>query len=273
MFLDSERRLPLTLRLLLYLVVYFGLVAVLQAATEAVPAPVAVRRFGFLLLVVPLVAGMTWVFRRRLDRRSWAGVGLPRPGVGPLLFGCLAGFGLAGLITMVEWSFGWREGAGGWALLPFLLSFAASLGVGFAEELAFRGYYLANLGERLPLWLATLVIGLIFGALHLQSAPAAWASGVMVSCVAMTFLFVTVRLVTGSLWAAIGLHWGWNWSQGHLYGALERSGPELLVGPAGFHEAGLISTGVILLALAVVAWGSRRRIRWGHTLSPDLVKS
>jgi hypothetical protein len=35
-----------------------------------------------------------------------------------------------------------------------------------------------------------------------------------------------------------------------------------MVGPPGFSEAGLVSTGVTLLALAVAVWAFRRRIRW-----------
>ncbi|WP_214104492.1 CPBP family intramembrane glutamic endopeptidase [Acrocarpospora catenulata] len=273
MFLDSEQRLRLPLRLLLYFVAYFVLVVALQAVTEAIPAPMAARRLVFLVLVVPLLAGMTWVFRRWLDRRSWEGIGLSGPGAGLLLAGCLAGFGLVGLITLVEWSAGWRDVVGAWDPWLFLMSFAASLGVGFAEEVAFRGYFLANLGERLPLWLVALITGLVFGALHLQSAPAAWAPGVITGCVVITFLFTAVRVGTGSLWAAIGLHWGWNWSQGHLYEALQRSGPELMVGPAGFHEVGLVSTGITLVATVLVAWGLRRQIRWSRAFSPGLQKT
>ncbi|MGN9786084.1 hypothetical protein ACTMTF_31970 [Nonomuraea sp. ZG12] len=105
LFLDSERRLRRPLRLLLYFVVYFVIVAGLQA----VPFPAAVRKPAFLLLVVPAIAGVTWAFRRWLDRRPWDDVGLLRPGAGGLISGCLAGIGLAGMVALVGWSAGWRD--------------------------------------------------------------------------------------------------------------------------------------------------------------------
>ena len=50
--------------------------------------------------------------------------------------------------------------------LWIVLTLVPSLAVGVAEELAFRGYVFATLGERMPVWAAGLLMSVIFGLLH-----------------------------------------------------------------------------------------------------------
>lgn len=47
-----------------------------------------------------------------------------------------------------------------------VLALLPSLGVGFCEELAFRGYIFQTLNERMPLWVAAGVSAILFAAYH-----------------------------------------------------------------------------------------------------------
>lgn len=97
----------------------------------------------------------------------------------------------------------------GWVLLNTAL-------VGLSEELMFRGVLLQALRHTLPVWPAVLLGTLAFGAIHslnvfitgdlrgalLQSAAAALSG----------LLFTALRLRTGALWPAIGVHALWDFA-------------------------------------------------------------
>ena len=73
----------------------------------------------------------------------------------------------------------------------------------FAEELLFRGVIFAGLAQRLPLWWAAIVSGLIFGAAHLDP----WS--IVPLAVVGTGLALLYRR-TGSLWPNIIAHGAFN---------------------------------------------------------------
>ena len=234
--------------------------------------------------------GLTRLFRLGWDRRPWSGMAVSpfrgRLAAGGFLLGAammaavFAVEGLAGWLRVA----GWRPGlaARPEALLEMFAILLLFASVGFSEELAMRGYVFQSLGERLPTWAATVVTGVLFGALHFTYAD----FGVLfvVSAVVLTAFLVASRILTGSLWLAIGWHAGWDWLQTAVLGvreveilpsggavlAVERHGPPLLVGRGAALEAGLVSIFVELAGFLALVLIARRRggVPWRSRLSP-----
>jgi uncharacterized protein len=71
-----------------------------------------------------------------------------------------------------------------------------------AEELFFRGYFFGALRNWHGPWLAAVVTGLVFGAIHVGSTPVAF----LVPLAMLGFMLCVVRWQTGSLLPCMALH-------------------------------------------------------------------
>lgn len=226
---------------------------------------------------------LTYLFRRRVDRRPWEGMALPSlwRRLPDFLTGYFLGAAMLGAVVGVAYLAGWvsvtgsEAAATGWAsALGYILAgFFATLPDGVCEELMMRGYWFQNLAERWPVWLATTIMGTGFGLLHFSEyAPTLGFLVFVTNAVVISSFLILTRLVTGSLWFGIGWHAAWNWAQGSLLGIsvltfsdrhpllkLERHGPTLFLGGSSTPEAGLLSLGVDLLGvLLLLAWARVR---------------
>jgi len=220
------------------------------------------------------------VLRARMDRRPWSWIGLDASArmVATLAAGLSTGVLMVGVLLALEWALGWVEPTrvvGSATLSAVLGSLFAALGIGLMEELLLRGAVLQNLGERFPLWAATLVTGLLFGLLHLANPAQRVSAAFVASAAVATLMLVLARFATGSLGWAIGWHAGWDWMQdvlgiatpgedhAHQLIRIAQHGPVLWTGEAPSIEGGLLA----ILLLAVVAagfWGVQvwRGERW-----------
>ena len=149
-----------------------------------------------------------------IDRASWTYVGLGRPAARPRLLtqGFLLGglaIGVPSLLLLMmgelrvvpEIRGSWVGAAG--------LTFASLLPAALGEELLLRGYIFAVLREAIG-WRWTLIAtSIAFGLLHVSN-PGADAESVVLVMLAGFFLG-SVLLATGSLYAAVMVHFGWNW--------------------------------------------------------------
>ncbi|GAA2575879.1 hypothetical protein GCM10010399_01830 [Dactylosporangium fulvum] len=284
LLIDSQRRLRLPLRLTVYVVSVFAAAAVVTYGIvgSGATTPVVVLATVAVLAVTVLV---TYLFRRLLDRRPWADIGMPGPGRRELV-GLAAGFGV-GVAAIAVWfgievSVGWAR-VDGWswtargalpATIAVVVGAVLVLLRAAVEEIAFRGYVFANLVERMRVPVAALVASGIFALLHLFGGVTSigyFAAG-MIEFVLFAVLLTAARVTTGSLWAAIGIHGGWNWAQDYLFGVgtatepdhgdallqLRLTGPGWAVGGTGNVDAGLLN----FVALAVVAAGVLVLARW-----------
>jgi membrane protease YdiL (CAAX protease family) len=88
----------------------------------------------------------------------------------------------------------------------------------FSEEFVFRGYFFGALRNWRGPWVAAVLTGLVFGAIHAGSAPA----GYLVPLAFFGFVLCLLRWRSGSLWPGIALHsinnsvalgagLGWDW--------------------------------------------------------------
>jgi membrane protease YdiL (CAAX protease family) len=71
-----------------------------------------------------------------------------------------------------------------------------------AEEFFFRGFFYRSLRTKLPVVAAAVIVGVIFGAIHLGSTPAEILPVLMI----LGIIFCLVYEKTGTLFSVIGLH-------------------------------------------------------------------
>jgi membrane protease YdiL (CAAX protease family) len=111
----------------------------------------------------------------------------------------------------VYWITGWG-GMSSWAIVLF----AMGLNAAFFEELLFRGVLFRWVEEFAGSWAALLVSSALFGALHMWNPNATWFSSFAIAMEA-GILLGGAYMLTRSLWAPIGLHFGWNVTQGLVW--------------------------------------------------------
>jgi len=229
--------------------------------------------------LVELVAITTSVYlgRRFLDRRSFASLGLKlgRRAFPDVLAGVGITFIIMGLIYLAMSRLGWIHFEGfAWQFdhlpvvlgqtLLYLLIFIIT---GWQEELLSRGYHLQTLSSGINLFWGVLISSAIFGALHLGNPNATWISAVGIF---FAGLFLALGyLCTGQLWLSIGLHIGWNFFEGVVFGfpvsgttsypllRMHVSGPALWTGGTFGPEAGLIILPAILIGALLIGLYTR----------------
>jgi len=219
-------------------------------------------------VVIACVGGAYWLFSRFVAREPmvlFARAGWWRE----LLAGAAGGFLLFSLVVaIVAASGGYHiDGGGGLATLWDPLSLA--LMSGFAEELLFRGILFRYIERTAGSWAALALTSALFGCAHLANPNASLVAAAAIALEA-GLLLGAVYMLTRRLWAAIGLHAAWNFTQGWLYGlpvsgtsagdGLVRgrlAGPDWLTGGAFGLEASLpgvvvaTGAGVAILIVAV----------------------
>ena len=261
----------LIIQITLMLVLMIGLSIPLGISIWAFHWDTAGILYFILNAIIELVAfaASVYIARRFLDKRSFRSLGfkLDRRILPDLLAGILITFIMMGLIYLVMGSLGWIQFGGfAWRFDPLpvvlgqiLLFFGIFIVVGWQEELLFRGYHLQTLASGLNLFWGVVISSVIFGFLHLANPNATWVSALGIF---FAGLFLAMGyLCTGQLWLSIGLHIGWNFFEGVVFGfpvsgivaypllRIHVTGPAMWTGGAFGPEAGL----VVLPALAVGA--------------------
>lgn len=228
--------------------------------------------FGSALIAFLAITISVYLARRYLDHRSFGSLGLKWDSQSrrDVLFGIgLSGL-LMGFVFLVEWAAGWLRFEGfawqtqswTWVLEGFLGSTIVFILVGWYEELYFRGYLLQNLGDGLNLALGVSLSAAIFALSHSANPNLTWEAllGLFASGLFLAYGYLRTR----QLWLPIGLHIGWNFFEGTIFGfqvsglgyfrLIEQTslGPSLTTGGAFGPEAGLIILPAILLGAALI---------------------
>lgn len=162
---------------------------------------------------------------------------------------------------------GWGSVSGAIALLGFMAAAATT------EELLFRGVLFRNVEKRFGTWIALSGTGLLFGLVHLFN-PHASLWGAVAIAIEAGGMLGAAYVATRRLWLPIGLHFGWNWAEGGLFGTGVSgtdgpqgllhgvtSGPTLITGGDFGPEASLYSVLAGLIVTVVFMMLARRR---GH---------
>jgi membrane protease YdiL (CAAX protease family) len=227
-----------------------------------------------------VITGSVYIARRWLDKRSFESLGLKLNR--QALFDTLAGIGITfvqmGFIYFVVFSLGWLTFEGfAWQFDPIntvvtnvLIFFIGFILVGWNEELLSRGYHLQTIASGLNLFWGVVISSAVFGILHLGNPNATWVSAAGIFFAGLYLAYGYIR--TKQLWLPIGLHIGWNFFEGVVFGfpvsgldiyALTRiqvTGPELWTGGAFGPEAGLIVLPSLIVGGGLIYWFTRNRV-------------
>lgn len=246
--------------------------AVAMLATNAIAAwprnPVAALAIGPIL-----AAAMIWLYiftGRRVERRkveefpSHHAVRhlLRGTGLGVLMSGATVGIlALFGAYTIT----GWGSISGMLAVAGMMCAIAVS------EEVFFRGVVFRLLRGRWGTPVALGVSAILFGLVHLVN-PDASLWGAFAIMIEAGIMLGAAYLATGSLWLAIGVHFGWNFATTGLFGSITSgseardslvtavtSGPDWLSGGRFGPEASIIAILVCSIATVVFLVIARRR--------------
>ncbi|GHO93901.1 hypothetical protein KSF_039490 [Reticulibacter mediterranei] len=140
--------------------------------------------------------------------------------------------------------------------LPATVSLLILIGGAVQEEFVFRGIIFRKLESSFGSWIAIAVSAILFGILHLLS-PTATLVGAIALVISAGVLFAAIYILTRSLWWAIGVHLGWNFFEGPVFGVQVSghvipgffssaiTGPEIWTGGSFGPEAGLAAIFIV----------------------------
>jgi uncharacterized protein len=218
------------------------------------------------------ITASVFLARRILDRRSISSLGLHwnSAGIRDLIFGFFLPGLMLGLVYLIEWAAGWLQFEGfAWQFDPWLTflrgmggMFFAFVLVGWHEELISRGYWLQNISEGLDWRWGVAISSSLFSLAHFANPNANIRA--IIGLIAAGLFLALGYLLTRRLWLPIGLHIGWNFFEGPVFGfpvsgmefySLIRQqveGPEILTGGAFGPEAGLVLLPALLIGSAFI---------------------
>jgi membrane protease YdiL (CAAX protease family) len=237
-------------------------------------APASLAEWPLLGASVALAAALIGIYAvlvHRMESRQATEISL-RPG--QVLAGALMGSVLFAAVLGLIHVLGSAQLLGvslSFAVIPAL---ATSMLAAVGEELALRGAVFRIVEESSGTLPALLLSAAIFGLLHALNPGATVVSTVAIAIEAGVLLGAAYAL-TRNLWLPIGLHFGWNFTEGGIFGtsvsggaaskgvfAVTLSGPTLLTGGNFGPEASVIAVAVCLIAALVLVAFSVRTGRW-----------
>ena len=220
-----------------------------------------VLSFALFLLVIPRWAAVRWA-----AKQPWAALGITRAGCNgrpapakALLSGLLIATGLLTLITVIVLSGGWGRWLGHIDVHQLGNAVLLCLGVGFAEELIFRGWLWTELnqiiGSRQGFFAQASLFSLVHTRFNLgRSAMLGLLSGLLLLGLVLASKRQDER---GSLWGCIGLHGGlvsgWFLLQNGLL-EFDPTAPSWLIGPGGSQAnplGGIVAIGTLTIMLLI----------------------
>lgn len=210
-------------------IVLFNLVASgsLRLLGAAAGEASAGQRLAASVAGVFAIIGFYWAAVRTGERRSVSELGARRL-VPELLLGCAIGAALIAAIVATLWLAGWvvvdRKPVDG-----VLLALRDSIRSGVVEELLLRLVIFRLLWRALGIWTALILSALLFGALHLGNPDSSLFAALALMC--GEGIVIGLYLITGRIWASIGMHAAWNFTQGWVFGASVSGTSEIAGGP------------------------------------------
>lgn len=225
------------------------------------------------LVVLPFLVAY-WLLARFIERRPLSELDWRKSP--QLLWGLLAALLLFTLVTAELWAANAYSISGVGDAPLWTLFLLTAVVPGITEEIVSRGILFRLTEEGLGTWIALLVSALFFGFAHISNPGAsAWSS--LAISIEAGVLFGLLYHVTRSLWWCMGLHAGWNFVQGAVFGIpvsgirvdglveSQLQGPDWLDGGGFGAEASVLT---VLTCGAVSLWLLQRMLRARSVVSP-----
>ena len=237
------------------------------------------------LLALLLIVLFVWLLAvaDHVEDHRIAALGLPRADgwLKQLMLGCVLGFGLTllAIVPIAIW------GHINIALrlsrhtLPRVGAVLLILVVGaLAEELIFRGYPFQHLEQGIGAIGAITVFSVLFGTVHLANPGASlWG---LINTILIGVLLSLAYLRTRALWLPWGIHFGWNFALGLLFGLpvsglrifnvvvrTTAGGPHWVTG--GYYGVEASATTVMVILIGVVMVWKLPLARLAQPATPD----
>jgi uncharacterized protein len=207
-----------------------------------------------LLVLTTYIAASKWIERREPTELSARHL-LPEAAAG-----FAAGLVLFSSVMAILWAAGVYHPDGRGTASGLAAGFVAALVAGVIEETMFRGLLFRLSSKILGTWGALLLTSSLFGAAHAFNPGATFSSSLAIALEAGVLLGAAYA-ATQRLWVPIGLHIGWNFTEGSVFGmsvsggttnaGLLRgslNGPRMLTGGQFGPEASIVAVVVCLTA-------------------------
>lgn len=193
-----------------------------------------------------------------------------------LIAGLAIGGAMMALVVLVSQAAGWMLISRS-SVTDAWRAAAMAVESGVIEEVALRLIVFRLLWRAFGPWAALGLSALLFGVLHITNPNSSWFAALCIAAEAGVML-AGFYMLTGRLWVSIGVHAGWNFTQGWIFGAAVsgtdffEGGPfmlepatgvsEILSGGAFGPEASLAGLAVGTLVGAATLWLAWKRGRF-----------
>jgi membrane protease YdiL (CAAX protease family) len=216
--------------------------------------------------VVAYLASVTWIERRRPSEFS------PHGALSELCIGALTGLALFAVVMAILWVAGvYRlDGWGAFNAAQFALMVGFWLLIALEEEILWRGLAFRLCSKVVGTWGGLVLSAVLFSVKHFIDNPGA-SYGSFLGVLLAGILLGAAYAATGRLWLPIGLHFGWNFAEGTLFGTQVSGmdlgfsvtkgkliGPNILTGGQFGPEATIVAWIVIVAATCCFVWRASR---------------
>ena len=300
-FLNSEeKRLRAGWRILFFLIIFFIFSSLIFVVRPLLGDDLTKREFlkhyGLIVVAISALGATisTILSRRFFDKKSFMSLGLTwnKQAIKDLIFGFLlscimaaAFFFLLIVFDLIEYTginFQEMAKSESFDFIQFMSVLTiGSLGVlllehilvGYWEELVFRGYLFQNMIDGLGLITSIVISCLLYGLIHAANPNATVLSSVII--IGFGYLRLYGYLSTKMLWLSMGMHIGWNFFQGPIFGFAAsghesatlithslNSEKDYLTGGAFGPEGSILILPILVLTLVVMRWYANRN--YGH---------
>ena len=213
-----------------------------------------------ILVLATYIAAARWI-ERRTPTELAVNRALPEGAAGIAI-----GFLLFAVVMAILLAVGVYHPAGWGTTSGLANGFFFAVMAGIMEEILFRGLLFRLSSRIVGTWGALIFTSLLFGLAHKANPGATLASSVAIALEAGVLLGAAYA-ATQRLWLPIGLHIGWNFTEGPLFGMTlsgnkmtegvlrgSLSGPGIMTGGAFGPEASIVAVMVCLVAALYFLW-------------------
>ena len=232
------------------------------------------------IIAIIIVSGAYLAFTRWIERQPPRDYALPGAGR-ELAGGIVTGIVIFTLVVGIAALAGVYRITGEGSLREFVtMLVTVAIMPAFIEELLFRGILFRFIEQIGGSWAALGLTSALFGAAHLMNPNASPLAALAIALEA-GLLLGGIYMLTRRLWAPMGLHAAWNFTQGFVFDVpvsgidsngmvqAKLSGPVLLSGGAFGLEASLIAMVVatfagVLMIIRAVRKGEYKAPMWSR---------